>query len=211
MNILIITPKIPYPLTEGGKISQYAVIDYLRGKHSVILVSATYTSEDEKNLDALKQLWPEVTIEKIQMWSTSPQIRKEYLIKMQNRLLTILKKIRSNVKKWVKKLFYIDKKQEIPVSEIDSPWIVQIAPVKNRKFINGLLNIVNKYKIDIIQIDFLEYVDLVLALPKEIKKVFVHHEIKFARVASTLKISPNEFTPFNNYILDFVRSRKQIF
>ena len=49
MNIMIITPKIPYPLNEGGKISQFAIIDYLRRIHSVILVLATYTDEDEKN------------------------------------------------------------------------------------------------------------------------------------------------------------------
>jgi glycosyltransferase involved in cell wall biosynthesis len=208
MNILIITPKIPYPLTEGGKVSQFAIIDYLRKKNSVILVLATYSSEDENNLIVLKNLWPEVTIEKIKMWNTRPQIQEKLLQKTEKQVLFISRQMWSIGKKFAKRLLQKDDNQHIQSLEIDSPWVIQIAGVKERKFINELLNIVNKYKIDIIQIDLLEYIDLVLALPQEIKKVFVQHEFKFARLATTLKTLPASSTPFDNYVLDFVKSQE---
>lgn len=208
MNILIITPKIPYPLTEGGKIAQYATIDYIRKKHSIILVLATYSVEDEQNVSILNKLWPEVTIEKIQMWNNLPQIKNMHLNKMQIFLSGIPGMIKYNLKKWAKKLFHKEKNQNTSISEIDSPWVVQIAVVKNRKLIKELSNIVSKHKIDIIQIDLLEYIDLGLVLPKEIKKVFVQHEIKYARLATLLKTISTVEMPFNSYVLDFVRSQE---
>jgi len=208
MNILIISPKIPYPLTEGGTVSQFAIIDYLRKNHTIILVMATYNSEDEKKIAALTSLWPEVTIEKIQMLNTLPQFKRRDLNRIQILLLDIQRKLKYDVKKWGWNLFHNKKNHEVQISEIDSPWVVQIAVLKNRKLINELLNIVNKHKIDIIQIDLLEYIDLGLVIPKEIKKVFVQHEIKYARLTTLLKtISPFE-TPFNSYVLDFVRSQE---
>src|SRR6478735_387904 len=67
MKLLILTPYIPWPLSEGGKISQYAVIDALRKKCSVTLVVAVYTEQDEKNVCTLTQLWPDVSINKIEL------------------------------------------------------------------------------------------------------------------------------------------------
>lgn len=208
MTILLITPKIPYPLTEGGKISQFATIDYLRKKHTVILVLATYSNEDEKDSDTLKQLWPEVTIEKIRMWNTLTLLPEENLLKKRGSNLFIFKQIFHHAKNLAKKLVQKDKGQNIQLSEIDSPWIAQIAPVKTRKFIQEISDIVNKTKVDIIQIDLLDYIDLAFILPKEIKKVFVQHEIKHARLATALKTVKGSSIPFNNYILDFVKSQE---
>jgi glycosyltransferase involved in cell wall biosynthesis len=205
---MIITPKIPYPLNEGGKISQFAIIDYLRRIHSVILVLATYTDEDEKNVDILKQLWPEVIVEKIQMWNSLPQIPEKFLNKTGLLPLARLKRFSRGVKKLVKTHFHNDKYELSTIPEIESPWIVHIAAVKNRRFIDSLLKIVNNYKIDLIQIDMLDYIDLALVLPKEIKKVFVHHEIRFARLATTLKTLPTIPTAYEKYVFDFVKNQE---
>ncbi|KKX51712.1 hypothetical protein [Sphingobacterium sp. IITKGP-BTPF85] len=38
MKLLIATPIIPYPLEEGGKVSQYAFLQYLQHKVEIYLV-----------------------------------------------------------------------------------------------------------------------------------------------------------------------------
>ncbi|RYE15083.1 MAG: hypothetical protein EOP34_04495 [Rickettsiales bacterium] len=62
MNILLITSVIPYPLSEGGKVSQYAVIDYLKKDNFLTLVLIANNQLDLKNIEILKRLWPEVNI-----------------------------------------------------------------------------------------------------------------------------------------------------
>lgn len=208
MNILIITPKIPYPLDEGGKISQFAVIDYLRKNNSVILVLTTYSKEDELNVSLLNNLWPEVTIETIKMVNTFTHFKKTFLKRLQNFLWDLLKSFRNRIKVSATRFGNKEEIKKCQVSELESPWIVQIATVKSSKFLTQLLNIINKFKIDIIQIDLLEDIDLALALPKDIKKVFVHHELKYARLTTTLKLLRDSSDPFNNYLLEFVKSQE---
>jgi glycosyltransferase involved in cell wall biosynthesis len=207
MNILIITAKIPYPLDEGGKISQFAIIDYLRKNNSIFLVLSRYCTEDEMNVQILRNLWPEVIIERIQISDSSIQL-KNIGLRLLDLSVNPLRWIKKRMKLTKARLANEEKKEKSVYSEIGSPWIVQIGVVKSRKFIRELLNIVSKFKIDLIQIDLLDDIDLVFALPKEIKKVFVHHELKFVRLLTALKTVPDSEAYFNNYILDFVKSQE---
>ena len=59
MNLLIITPYLPYPLDSGGNIAQYLMIDYLRNEYCITIVPF---NADESNLKKLRGLWPNVEI-----------------------------------------------------------------------------------------------------------------------------------------------------
>jgi glycosyltransferase involved in cell wall biosynthesis len=203
MNILIITPKIPHPLDEGGKISQFAAIDYLRKRHSVILVLTVYNSTDEDSIAILKDLWPEVKIESIQMWNTLLQRQKD-----KNSVKQLLLKEIKSLTRVVKNLLFKRREPVVCVSELDSPWIAQIASVKNRSFIEQISDIIRKNKVDIIQVDLIDYIDIALAVPKEIKKVFVHHELKFARLATSFSVASTVPAAYKDYILNLVKEQE---
>jgi glycosyltransferase involved in cell wall biosynthesis len=203
MNILIITPKIPYPPDEGGKISQFAAIDYLRKKHSLILVLSTSGSKDDVNIAALKELWPEVKIETIRTWHNLPE-EQTFKFFWEHILTKAFKRLKRALKKFLLK----KKATVIPVLEIDSPWIGQIAPVKSQSFIEQLSEIVKKTRVDIIQVDLIDFIDLSSVLPKEVKKVFIHHELKFGRLATSFSSTSDISASFRDYILSIVKEQE---
>ena len=62
-KILILTPLIPYPLDEGGKISQYAFLEYLQYHMHISLILVANNKQEENYIDVLKVKLPKVNIE----------------------------------------------------------------------------------------------------------------------------------------------------
>ena len=63
MKILIITHKTPYPLSDGGEIAQFTMIDYLRHKCSITLLLFAHDETDHNSIQSLKDMWSNVVIE----------------------------------------------------------------------------------------------------------------------------------------------------
>lgn len=61
-KILIITFTVPFPAVDGGKISVYGTVNYLRRFFSITLLFRIHHEDDRGNVERLKSLWPEVTI-----------------------------------------------------------------------------------------------------------------------------------------------------
>jgi len=187
MNILLITPYIPYPLSEGGKISQYAVIDSLRKFHKLTLVLVANSAIEIGYIASLKSLLPEVNIETIVITINSSTNKLTYL------------------KNTIKKLVSVNQKNietKIP-SEFDNPGSTSFPSVKSREFIEHLSKIILKNTYDLIQVEHDAFIDIGYLLPKDVKKVFVHHEIKFARLESALLSEKRGV--FETYVLNFVK------
>jgi len=162
MKILNITPLIPYPLSEGGKISQFAIIDYLRKIHEITLVLVAYSESEIRNINKLKKIWPDVNIEII-------NFNKINTKKSTYPILTYLKNKIKNIINWDKDFM------EVINSGFDNPGFINFTVPKNKYFVDELIKITLKRPYDIIQVDFIEFIDIVYVLPKDIKKVFVHH------------------------------------
>jgi glycosyltransferase involved in cell wall biosynthesis len=200
MKVLLVTPYIPWPLSEGGKISQYAVIDALRKKCSVTLAVAVYTEQDEKNVCALTQLWPDVSIKKIEL--KQPQHKPGTRQRVNYFIGSTYTKLRKrNVLQNVKENnFVTDKIQG-----------VNILQVKKRAFIDQLLEVLEETKPDIVQVDILDYIDLALMIPHDIKKVFVHHELRFGLFRSFFANSGVATTTYDEYIIELTRMQELMF
>lgn len=190
MNLLLITPYIPYPLSEGGKISQFAMIDYLRHHQSITLILVANDEESINNISQLQSLWPEVDIKTI---NTYVIVNEKKTIKKY-----VLNKLRS-----FKDLFKTTIKFDPPSSDFDNHGLFTFAYPKSRIFIKQLLNIIHSKEYDLVQIDLLDYIDLVHLIPDHIKKVFVHHEIRFARLESG---SSKNDDKFESYIKSYVKN-----
>jgi hypothetical protein len=216
MNILFITPYLPYPLTEGGRISQFAVIDSLRAKNKIILAAPVYSDRDEINQKKLELIWPEVIFEPIDL-KLQPVQKFEKSLKLFAKIffrdtVGLLKYVIHLGKTlWGSFTETVNNNRQqriVEYSDMYSSRLLQFAAIKDKRFANQLLNIFNKHSVEIIQIDLIEFVDLALLLPRNIKKVFVHHEIRYACLESALHTFVSELGAYEKYLLDFVRIRE---
>ncbi len=204
MNLLIVTPYIPFPLSEGGRISQYAVIDRLRINNRIILVLACAGDSDEKNITELKQHWPDVDIRAIVIKEKQPISYKQKIKRKIISVWSAVRKIQTNILKEnrvVKKATY----------ETDKPFLINISKVKSRKFIEGVATIIADSNPDVVQIDFVDYIELALVIPHGMKKVFVHHELRFARLLSSLKTGNGAISPYDYYALELAKQQEMMF
>src|SRR5581483_3558622 len=62
MNILMLTPYLPYPPNSGGQIRSYNLIKQLSKKHSITLCSLVKFEEDKKYINKLKPYCKEIYV-----------------------------------------------------------------------------------------------------------------------------------------------------
>ena len=190
MEILLITPYIPYPHSEGGKISQFAVVDYLRRSHKITMALVATSPEDLENIAILKTLIPNVDIQTID------------LVVAQPKATSVLNSV-SRLKKKIMRLLKGGGQGSGTANEFDNSLLNNIPYAKDRGLINALNKVVTSKPFDLVQIDLIEFVDLVYMLPAHVKKVFVHHEIRFGRLESV--VPANKQDDFEKYISKFVQ------
>src|SRR5579872_3344364 len=62
MNILMLTPYLPYPTNSGGQIRSFNLIKQLSKKHSITLCSLIKFEEDKKYIKNLQPFCKEVYV-----------------------------------------------------------------------------------------------------------------------------------------------------
>jgi len=178
-SLLIITPFLPYPIRSGGEQAQYNVIENLRNSYHISLVFPINKDNQPRDIRQLAQKWENVRFYpfplKDQVLYLPFLFRK--LGKALNRYLNPSQRMATVIQALDNKDFLLTKKY--------------------RRF---LAEVISENKPDIIQVEFLPNLNVVECLPKEIKKVFIHHELGFVIIDRTLK----------NYVLTQRQQRKVI-
>lgn len=189
MNLLIVTPYIPFPLNHGGSVAQFGLIDYIRNFIKVTLVLIVTKEEEQQDVENLKKKWENVEFEIIDQ-RPQPTLRR-VVVKSIHYLKTNFRTDNNN--------FKLDIKDNTTIY-----W------PKSDEFINVFTNIINKRKPDLVQIDFLTFIDLVILVPKKIKTVFVHHELRFAKIESALVLQ-TQVSNVDNYHYNETKARELAF
>ena len=160
MNILIITPYLPYPLNSGGAQGVYNMIDNLRFKHNFTLVINEGGQNNKLNKQELQAKWPEVEIiyYPFILQLTSPRFIYEKARRIAQRIL-------------------IPNSRHFLIESTLRPY----GEWFSNRHINFVNNIIKQKAIDIIQVEFMECLQWINFLPESVKKVFVHHELGFVR------------------------------
>jgi glycosyltransferase involved in cell wall biosynthesis len=194
---------MPYPLSEGGRISQFAVIDYLRKKHHLTLVLVSSSFEDDESIHQLEIYWPDIIIKKIVLYSKQPVTEG----KLQGSVL-------SGVKRTVRKVLsiFLSEPQVKKQSHPDplNTIFVNLTLLKDGVFIEKLGEIISRNDFDIIQVDLIEYADLAYLLPKNVKKVFVHHEIRYARILTSFQKRDQGLSTYQDYVIKYVKAKEKM-
>ncbi len=162
MDILLVTVVFPYPINDGGRSGTFKLIEYLRKEHNITLICPSCTASNHQKL---QELWPNV---KIQTFNSPKNITEGF-----------------NLKGFIKKTIAGQKKPS--KSEIFKGNMVLNTTDLVKYYFSNLIQLVqnelNSKHYGLVQVDFIELAPLVHFLPKNIKKVFVHHELRYKRMA----------------------------
>lgn len=187
-NVLIISPSLPWPLNSGGNTGVYYMLEYVC-KYENIFFLTTYDKHQNnyRLLEEIKQRLPSVRFLLYDYRKT--KFRKyEFLRKILRRFLMKIKFGDS-----------ICSMNKLNVTDAITPG-----------FIDFTTNVITSNSIDIVQIEFLGFHPLVYVIPKDIKTIFIHHELGWIKneliygmdkYSSFIKkyLKDNEISILNNF------------
>ncbi len=173
MKILLVAPYLPWPLDAGGKYAQFTMIEHLRRGHELTLVCCQ--GEDGGEAAAtLRARWPDVRLRCV---SPAPRTRSQrtttaffdrvwrFKAWVAQRSPSLLGSLRRTARAagW-----------EGPgtggnaLAEMGSPDLALVAAVREEAGRGGY---------DLVQLDFVECLELIHVLPTDVPRVFVHHQL----------------------------------
>lgn len=164
-NVLLIEPFIPYPLTSGGHQAIFNGIAILKDIANVYLVypHTTWNDPYAQERRQLEEMFPFVkTYDFCLAEKSSGMFWKKVKSRMHRMWAPIWRKL---------------VKQKEDINEYRS-WGFEPQPDKFAAYVNQLIL---DLKIDVVQVEMCFQQSIVLDLPKDVKKVFVHHELRFVR------------------------------
>lgn len=202
MRILVITHNTPYPLSDGGKIAQFSIIDYLRHRCSLTLILFADSNNDIEQIELLKNIWNNVNIKVIQNRDTSSVVDHSFIKNLKS---FILRKIDNFI--FGHNKFIRPKKESIP-SDFDNHeriinYLISFSRPRKMEIINQIRDLIYDVNPDLIQLDFVETLDLVLCIPNHIKKVFVHHEVRYRRIETEIATMNNQIDFYGKYAQNY--------
>lgn len=162
-KLLIIPAYNLYPYTNGSSMAQMTFIEALR--HDLeISILITPDSISKKNLEKIKQEWPEV---KFIMLCDNVIKTKSFDINTMGYILKLLLRVyKKNLNK---------EKTTYPLPSYNAI---------NKQFIKELNSFLAKNTFDLIQVELAPNIELINVLPKQPFKIFVNHEIIYQRYAT---------------------------
>lgn len=200
MKLLIITPIIPYPLDEGGKVSQFAFLEYLQDFLELHIVISVNSDNDARYANQLSEILPKITVHRIGKFRDG-----EYIDKQSFENVPFYKKV---YWKLYDRLYKTKKKKAHPnrvlsnsiTSDFDGS--LEFLKTYDRQLVDRVGHIIDCIQPDIVQIEhnaflnFIEFID-------HPKTVFVEHEIQFGRL---LSLSKKSLTHFERYKIELNRT-----
>ena len=168
-NILIIPPFNPYPLVSGGHQAIFNGIAILKDVANVyIYVETTESQYKRGECRQIEKVLPFVHVA-ANIDPASKHTIKWYWKVLMNKLKGVL-----GIKETQKQV----EKQELGLEPI-----CELSDCK----IEFVLDAIEKYHLDIVQVEMMPDIKLINYLPKTVKTIFVQHEIKFVRDELLLK------------------------
>lgn len=166
-KILLISTTTAYPLYSGGALAQYYFIDGLKDKVDFSFCTVVKCDKDLQRLNALQMAQPSLKI----YYSDERKVAR-------NSKLSFLKSICSCV--------LPKKRKQIPSvvepDDFSDSYFEHVDHSFSHQFIDLINEIIKKEHIGIVQFDFYDTIDIVFALPDNVKKVFIHHEVRSKRL-----------------------------
>lgn len=191
MKILIWLPFIPYPLNCGGNKAIFSMIDLMRKDYDVSIgldirshgFIRKPSSRKMKAVEELKLIWPDV---KFFLYEGQAKYDEtEFPISKYGNILSKLKnlltrKYRNAYNKWALKS---PKGDIVRAQSLLTDNLVKYNP----GFLEFVKDISNR-GFDIIQVEMYQFLHLGYILPDNVKRIFIHHELRFVRIKNEMNL-----------------------
>jgi hypothetical protein len=177
-KLLIVIQHIPYPLNTGGKKAQFDFIENLRNRMEITIIFVL--KENEKGyLEKISQMWPNVKF--VPFALKNPKL--ESLLSLPTKLGEIL------YQKIGEKILSLQTVTESDKLIAKNTMLFRskgfVLPVR---FIKHLKQTIATENFDFVQLEFHQLISLAKYIPKGIKKIFIHHELRYVREERELNL-----------------------
>lgn len=178
-KILIVTPYMPFPLNSGGRIAQFEFDNELR-HHFDMTIAFTMKTADQKDLEQLKVLWPNVKF-------------KPYLITEQslsNKFSAILFRFSEFLNRLIGKgVFSAFCKTNLDrLLQLNTTLFRSKSFGFPRGFIDHFRNLLLENNFEFVQVEFHQLISFAKYIPRSSYRIFVHHELRFVREKRELEL-----------------------
>ena len=164
-SILFIVPWLPYPLKSGGHQALFNGISAVSEHFDVSVAYATTDSDDyRRDEKGFRERIPQARLFPLLTKSTS---------------FPLWYRVGAKVKQYMHKRKGIGPNGSRE-SELCAWWLKSVSPLKER-WLEHISTVCSAHHFDIIQVEMPWMVSQILTLPKESKKIFVHHELGFVK------------------------------
>lgn len=186
-KVLIVSFNPVYPLYSGGALAQYYFIDELKDIVQFVLCTEVKTEKELGNIRMLQE--------------KQPNLKIYYTHKKQD---NIRKSLIYSLKSLIKNILFAKSKNQVSASDADDftdNYFEHVDHVYSREFVDMLLEVIQEEKISQVQLDFYETIDLCWVLPESIRKIFIHHEVRYKRLtlaAAKSSVSDN----YKQFLID---------
>lgn len=193
MNLLVVSYFQVYPFKSGASIAQFGTIEYLSHLCNISLLIAEGYTPTREELVELQALLPKVRIYTVTKNLRSG--RNKAILK----LLNLARYLKNESQFLLKK--YFNKSQR---TSLEDEFALSYASLKvynfhSKQCVEKINEIILKDAIDIVQLEFVENLNLVTAIPSNVKKVFVEHECRTYKIISHLQAKQIE-SVFTDYV-----------
>jgi len=187
-KLLIVSLNSCYPLYHGGALAQYYFLDGLKDQVEFIYCTIISNEIEFENIEILKKKQPLI---------------KVYFV--DSRLPNVKETLKSKINQLFFKLYRIlfPKQINIDDSKIESddfrdPYFLTVDKQRNSSFVGLINDVIEKENIQQVQFEFYDTIDYCFAVPSTIRKIFIHHELRFKRLKLAAKSSllPESFKNF---------------
>ncbi len=170
MKLLIVSPSIPYPLSTGGNVAQFSMLDYLQNQVEIDYCCVVWNTEQLERIAILKSKLPQINFIVFNQITVANKKKTSVFVRIYKKIIKIssLKKNNNKIEN------HDDLKHNQGV----------VIHVKTEEYIAELQKLLAKDCWDLIQTEFFEMIELVLLFPKKAKTIFVSHESKTLRMIS---------------------------
>lgn len=155
-----------YPLFSGGALAQYYFIDGLKEKVQFVYCTVVSNDSENRNLELLKQNQPTLKVYSLNT----------------NKVST-----RKSIIRRIKSFFYILKRRDktnnrIITDDFNDSYFSHVDHSFKPEFIELINDVIKNENIEQVQFDFYDTIDLCWAIPNNVRKIFIHHEVRFKRL-----------------------------
>ncbi|GHV04416.1 glycosyl transferase [Spirochaetia bacterium] len=197
-KVLILTLNSSYPLTHGGAIGQYYILDGLKDKVDFVYCTIVRDQEELNDIKLLQKKQPNLKIYFVDNTQQKKQSLKQIIKK-------VIKFPYQIIKLFVLRLLN-DTHNDFDLlnDDLRSSGLISINTDIDSKYIDLVEDVLQKENITQVQLDFFATMPFALMLPPKVKKIFICHELRYKRLQLASE-SSNLSAAYKKYIIERMR------